>query len=199
VPILARTRRDRDPLFSSHANCHVRNVITKLPIVDNMTGPIVRIGLRFWPTRILVPFMSRDSRFCLAVSLLVAILTRSRRLWDLFLSPHTDSHVMSIITEFTVVFDMTGPVVRIFLRIWSTRILVPFVSWNPWLGLTVGVFMSVFTRSRRDRNPIFSSYTDCEVLSVITEFSVVNNVTGPIVRIHCRFWSPKVLVPFVAR
>ena len=93
-----------------------------------MTGPIVRIGLGFWPTRILVPFMSRDSRFCLAVSLLVAILTRSRRLWDLFLSPHTDSHVISVITEFSVVNNVTGPIVRIDCRFWSPKVLVPFVA-----------------------------------------------------------------------
>ena len=93
-----------------------------------MTGSVVRIGLRFWSTRILVPFMCRNARLCLTVSLLVSIITGSRCLWDLFISPHADSHIMSVITEFSVVNNVTGPIVRIGCRFWSPKVLVPFVA-----------------------------------------------------------------------
>ena len=174
-------------------------MVPKFTIIDDVTRAVVRVNDRLGTSWVLVPFVSRDSVLRLTVSLFVSVFARSGSLWDLFISPYSDSYVWSIVTKLAIVYDVTRTIVGIDCRFRSSWVLVPFVARDPVLRLTVGIFVPVFARTRGDRQYLYTFDTDCDIWCIISKFAVVYNVTWSIVWVNLRLRSAWTLVPFITR
>lgn len=174
-------------------------MVPKFTIIDDVTRAVVRVNDRLGTSWVLVPFVSRDSVLRLTVSLFVSVFARSGSLWDLFISPYSDSYVWSIVTKLAIVHDVTRPIVGIDCRFRSTGIFVPFVARDPVLRLTVGIFRYILTWTWSYGNVFISPDSNCDILCIISKFAVVYNVTWSIVWVNLRLRPAWTLVPFMTR
>ena len=164
-----------------------------------MARTVVGIHLCLWSTGILVPFVSWDPRLGLTVGVFMSVFTGAGSDWHSLLTSDTDRHVMSIITEFTVVFDMTGSVVRIDYRIGPTLIFVPFVARRSLFNQSISVLVPVLSRSWCFGDLLFTSNANSLIWQVITKLFRTGIRTRSVFRVNFRIWPTLIFVPLIAR
>jgi hypothetical protein len=134
VPVLTRSWCLGAPCLPSDSDREIFEVVTKLFLVKNGSRAVFRINLELFSTRTFVPLVTRATLLCQTISFFEFVLTWPRCFGNSLFSSYPDCHVGNIVPELAVINDVARTVVRVYYRLGSSKILVPFVFWSARFG-----------------------------------------------------------------